>query len=150
MPRRLTLRQGFFSIPRPKWTEGGLSMSHLTLTRRDLLKTAGKASLSLAAAQTMSPFAFSVDRAKDVPAIKIGILHSLSGIVASFEAPLRDAELMAIDEINDKGGVLGRRIEAIIEDPASQFTQGYPNKARKLLWKDKQAASFGCWTSVSR
>jgi urea transport system substrate-binding protein len=125
-------------------------MAGLSLTRRDLLKNAGKAGLTLAAAQAMSPFGFSMDRANDVPAIKVGILHSLSGFNASFEAPLRDMELMAIDEINDKGGILGRRIEALTEDPASQFVRGYPEKAQKLLLEDKVAAVFGCWTSVSR
>jgi urea transport system substrate-binding protein len=130
-------------------TKGELSMAGI-LTRRELLKTAGKAGLSLAAAQTMSPFAFSVDRAKDIPTIKVGILHSLSGFVASLEAPLRDAELMAIDEINQKGGVLAKRIEAVIEDPQSNFSKGFPEKAQKLLSEDKVAAVFGCWTSASR
>src|SRR5438046_8421239 len=57
---------------------------------------------------------------------------------------------MAIDEINSAGGVLGRKIEAIVEDPESKFTDVFPEKARKLLLKDQVAAVFGCWTSVSR
>src|SRR6266404_5276686 len=108
MPRRLTLRQGFFPISRPLSTEGGLFMSGLTLTRRDFLKNAGQASLTLAATQATSPFVFSEDRAQEANAITVGILHSLSGIMANFEVPLWDAAMMALDEINASGGVLGR------------------------------------------
>ena len=57
---------------------------------------------------------------------------------------------MAIDEINKAGGVLGKQVEAVVEDPESKFTDVFPEKAKKLLLKDKVAAVFGCWTSVSR
>jgi urea transport system substrate-binding protein len=82
--------------------------------------------------------------------IKVGILHSLSGTMAISETSLKDAEVMAIEEINEAGGVLGRKIEPIIEDPQSKFTDVFPEKAKKLLLRDKVAAVFGCWTSVSR
>jgi urea transport system substrate-binding protein len=82
--------------------------------------------------------------------IKVGILHSLTGTMAISESSLKDVELMAIEEINKKGGVLGRKIEAIVEDPESKFTTVFPDKAKKLLLQDKVAAVFGCWTSVSR
>src|SRR5262245_16234423 len=82
--------------------------------------------------------------------IKVGILHSLTGTMAISEKSLKDAELMAIEEINAKGGVMGRKVEAIVEDPESKFTTVFPDKAKKLLLSDKVAAVFGCWTSVSR
>jgi len=82
--------------------------------------------------------------------IKVGILHSLTGTMAISESSLKDVELMAIEEINKAGGVLGRQIEATVEDPQSKFTDVFPEKARKLLLKDNVVAVFGCWTSVSR
>jgi urea transport system substrate-binding protein len=82
--------------------------------------------------------------------VKVGILHSLSGTMAISETSLKDAELMAIEEINEKGGVLGKKVVAIVEDPASDFTGKFPELAKKLLLKDKVSAVFGCWTSVSR
>lgn len=84
---------------------------------------------------------------KDV--IKVGILHSLSGTMSISETSLRDAELMAIDEINAKGGVLGKKIVPVIEDGASDWPT-FAEKAKKLLEKDKVATIFGCWTSASR
>ncbi|OCC07053.1 urea ABC transporter substrate-binding protein [Labrys sp. WJW] len=81
--------------------------------------------------------------------IKIGILHSLSGTMAISETTLKDAMLMLIEEQNKKGGVLGRKLEAVVVDPASNWPL-FAEKARDLLGKDKVAAVFGCWTSVSR
>ncbi|WP_246683609.1 urea ABC transporter substrate-binding protein [Labrys sp. KNU-23] len=81
--------------------------------------------------------------------IKIGILHSLSGTMAISETTLKDAMLMLIDEQNKKGGVLGHKLEAVVVDPASNWPL-FAEKARDLLGKDKVAAVFGCWTSVSR
>jgi urea transport system substrate-binding protein len=86
----------------------------------------------------------------DDDTIRVGILHSLTGIMAISESSLKDVELMAIEEINQAGGVLGKKIEAIVEDPASDFTGRFPEKAKKLVLGDKVAAIFGCWTSVSR
>ena len=82
--------------------------------------------------------------------IKVGILHSLTGILAISEKSLKDAELLAIEEINKTGGVLGRQIEPIIEDPASDFIGKFPDLAKKLLVEDKVVTVFGCWVSVSR
>ncbi|WP_409934607.1 urea ABC transporter substrate-binding protein [Mesorhizobium amorphae] len=81
--------------------------------------------------------------------IKIGILHSLSGTMAISETTLKDAMLMLIDEQNKKGGVLGKKLEAVVVDPASDWPL-FAEKARELISKDKVAAVFGCWTSVSR
>jgi urea transport system substrate-binding protein len=81
--------------------------------------------------------------------VKVGILHSLTGTMAISETSLRDAVLMAVDEINAKGGVLGRQIEPVVVDPASNWDL-FAEKARGLLTTDKVAVVFGCWTSVSR
>jgi urea transport system substrate-binding protein len=81
--------------------------------------------------------------------VKIGILHSLSGTMAISEVSLRDAVLMAVEEINAEGGVLGKKIEPVIVDPASDWDL-FAEKAKQLLLKDKVAVTFGCWTSVSR
>jgi len=81
--------------------------------------------------------------------IKVGILHSLSGTMAISEVSLKDAELMAIEEINAAGGLLGKKIEPIIEDGASDWPR-FAEKAKKLLQNDKVATVFGCWTSASR
>jgi urea transport system substrate-binding protein len=81
--------------------------------------------------------------------IKVGILHSLSGTMAISETTLKDTMLMLIDEQNKKGGLLGKQLEAVVVDPASNWPL-FAEKARELLTKDKVAAVFGCWTSVSR
>jgi len=81
--------------------------------------------------------------------IKVGVLHSLSGTMAISETTLKDTMLMLIDEQNKKGGLLGRPLEAVVVDPASDWPL-FAEKARELLEKDKVAAVFGCWTSVSR
>jgi len=81
--------------------------------------------------------------------VQVGILHSLSGTMAISEVSLRDAELMAIEEINAAGGVLGKQIEPIVEDGASDWPT-FAEKARKLLQQDKVATIFGGWTSASR
>lgn len=81
--------------------------------------------------------------------IKVGILHSLSGTMAISETTLKDTMLMLIDQQNKKGGLLGKKLEAVVVDPASNWPL-FAEKARELLTKDKVAAVFGCWTSVSR
>jgi len=88
-------------------------------------------------------------KAQAPPTIKIGILHSLSGTMAISETTLKDTVLMMIDEQNKKGGLLGRKLEAVVVDPASDWPL-FAEKARELLEKDKVAVVFGCWTSVSR
>ena len=81
--------------------------------------------------------------------IKVGILHSLSGTMAISETTLKDVMLMLIEEQNKKGGVLGRKLEPVVVDPASNWPL-FAEKARELIAKEKVAATFGCWTSVSR
>jgi len=81
--------------------------------------------------------------------VKLGLLHSLSGTIAIAEASLVDAERLAVDEINAAGGVLGKQIEVVIEDGASE-NPVFAEKARKLLERDKVAAIIGCYTSASR
>ena len=81
--------------------------------------------------------------------IKVGVLHSLSGTMAISETTLKDAMLMLIDEQNKKGGLLGKKLEAVVVDPASNWPL-FAEKARELIEKDKVSAVFGCWTSVSR
>jgi urea transport system substrate-binding protein len=81
--------------------------------------------------------------------IKVGVLHSLSGTMAISETTLKDVMLMLIDEQNKKGGLLGKKLEAVVVDPASNWPL-FAEKARELISKDKVTAVFGCWTSVSR
>ncbi|MDX5361476.1 MAG: urea ABC transporter substrate-binding protein, partial [Alphaproteobacteria bacterium] len=81
--------------------------------------------------------------------IKVGILHSLSGTMAISETTLKDVMLMLIEEQNKKGGVLGKQLEAVVVDPASDWPL-FAEKARELIAQEKVAAVFGCWTSVSR
>ncbi|MBD0400019.1 urea ABC transporter substrate-binding protein [Flammeovirga sp. EKP202] len=81
--------------------------------------------------------------------IKVGVLHSLSGTMAISEVSLKDVLMMAIDEINSSGGVLGKQLEPVIVDPASDWDL-FAEKAKELLVKDKVDVTFGCWTSVSR
>lgn len=81
--------------------------------------------------------------------IKVGILHSLSGTMAISETPLKDMALMSIDDINAHGGVLGKQLEPVIVDPASNWPL-FAEKARQLLTQDNVAVVFGGWTSVSR
>src|SRR5579883_3478403 len=107
---------------------------------------AGKALGALAlAGALMVPGAFA--RAEDM--IKVGVLHSLSGTMAISETTLKDTVLMMVDDINKKGGLLGKKVEAVVVDPASNWPL-FAEKARELIQKDKVAAVFGCWTSVSR
>src|SRR3982074_871311 len=92
--------------------------------------------------------AFTTAKAAD-DTIKVGVLHSLSGTMAISETTLKDTVLFLIDEQNKKGGVLGKKLEAVVVDPASNWPL-FAEKARELITKDKVAVVFGCWTSVSR
>ena len=91
----------------------------------------------------------SLVRAESSEPIKVGVLHSLSGTMAISETSLKDVALMTIEEINKSGGVMGRKLEPIVVDPASNWPL-FAEKARQLLSQDKVAVVFGCWTSVSR
>jgi len=110
-----------------------------TLTRRGWLVGAGGVALGLMGALPA--------QADDT--IKVGILHSLSGTMAISETTLKDVMLMLIAEQNKKGGVLGKKLEAVVVDPASNWPL-FAEKARELISQDKVAVVFGCWTSVSR
>ncbi len=114
------------------------------LTRRQFVKSA-----VATAAVTSSSWAVPLPEGQREP-VKVGILHSLTGVMAISESALHDAELLAIEQINQAGGVLGRKIEPVIEDPRSDFVEGFPGKAQKLLSRDKVAVLFGCWTSIAR
>lgn len=111
------------------------------MKRRDMLK------LSAVAAAAMIGTSALLAQSKDP--IKVGILHSLSGTMAISETSLKDVALMTIDEINKSGGVLGRKLEPVVVDPASNWPL-FAEKARQLVTQDKVAVTFGCWTSVSR
>ena len=106
--------------------------------KRKLATVAAAVSLSVGA---------SVTYAADT--IKVGVLHSLSGTMAISETTLKDTVLMMVDEQNKKGGLLGKKLEAVVVDPASNWPL-FAEKARELIEKEKVAAVFGCWTSVSR
>src|SRR3954471_3768442 len=109
-----------------------------SISRRCLMAAAGLA-MGLAAVLPA--------RAQDT--IKVGILHSLSGTMAISETTLKDVMLMLIEEQNKKGGLLGKKLEAVVVDPASNWPL-FAEKARELISQNKVAAVFGCWTSVSR
>jgi urea transport system substrate-binding protein len=108
------------------------------LTRRHMLAAATALALGVLTASA---------QAEDT--IKVGILHSLSGTMAISETTLKDTMLFLIDEQNKKGGLLGKKLEAVVVDPASNWPL-FAEKARELISQDKVAAVFGCWTSVSR
>jgi len=112
------------------------------MQRRNFIK-ATAVSLAFAAAGFASAPAIAADT------IKVGILHSLSGTMAISETALKETALMTIAEINAKGGVMGKQLEAVVVDPASNWPL-FAEKARQLLTQDKVAVVFGCWTSVSR
>src|SRR3954466_12406567 len=114
------------------------------MKRREFIKT----SAGLIAAAGTAPWATSVF-AQDKAPIKVGVLHSLSGTMAISETALKNTVLMTLEEINAKGGVMGRKLEAVVVDPASNWPL-FAEKARQLITQDKVAAVFGCWTSVSR
>jgi urea transport system substrate-binding protein len=99
--------------------------------------------LSIAAIGTAAP-SFAQQKT-----VKVGILHSLSGTMAISETVLKDVALMAIEEINAAGGVMGAKVEPVIVDPASNWPL-FAEKARQLITQEKVAVTFGCWTSVSR
>jgi urea transport system substrate-binding protein len=113
----------------------------MSMNRRQLLQASGAVALSCTSIST----AFSQNKTP----IKVGILHSLSGTMAISETALKDTALMTIDQINAKGGVMGRPLEAVVVDPASNWPL-FAEKARQLITQDKVAVVFGCWTSVSR
>jgi urea transport system substrate-binding protein len=114
-----------------------------------LLAACAKSAAPPTAPSGAAPTAPQTGAAKETGPIKVGILHSLSGTMAISETSLKDVALMTIEEINARGGVLGRKLEPVVVDPASNWPL-FAEKARDLLANQKVAATFGCWTSVSR
>ncbi|MDH7797638.1 urea transport system substrate-binding protein [Beijerinckia sp. GAS462] len=114
-------------------------MSSITIGRRGML--AGIVGSAMLLSASLPAFAQET--------IKVGVLHSLSGTMAISETTLKDVMLMLIDEQNKKGGLLGKKLEAVVVDPASNWPL-FAEKARELITQQKVAAVFGCWTSVSR
>src|SRR5215218_8178399 len=112
------------------------------MQRRNFIRTTLAATLAAAGLTLGMP-------AQAQNTIKVGILHSLSGTMAISETSLKDVALMTIEGINKAGGVLGRQLEPVVVDPASNWPL-FAEKARELIQKDSVAAVFGCWTSVSR
>ena len=98
---------------------------------------------AVAAAFSYGPYALAQST------VKVGVLHSLSGTMAISETVLKDVALMTFEEINAKGGLLGKKIEAVVVDPASNWPL-FAEKAKQLIGQDKVSVVFGCWTSVSR
>lgn len=113
------------------------------MNRRSNLKA-----VVIAAALATGGMTFTI-QAQAADTIKVGILHSLSGTMAISETVLKDTVLMAIDEINAKGGLLGKKLEPVVVDPASNWPL-FAEKTKQLLTQDKVDVIFGCWTSVSR
>ncbi len=111
------------------------------MQRRKLIKA-----LTLSSAVAAMGLSWTIQAAET---IKVGILHSLSGTMAISETSLKDMALMTIEEINAKGGVLGKQLEPVVVDPATNWPL-FAEKGRQLLTQDKVAVTFGCWTSVSR
>ena len=113
------------------------------MNRRNNLKA-----VVIAAALAAGGMTFTI-QAQAADTIKVGILHSLSGTMAISETVLKDTVLMAIEEINAKGGLLGKKLEPVVVDPASNWPL-FAEKTKQLLTQDKVDVIFGCWTSVSR
>ena len=120
----------------------------LTQLTHDIAKLSRRRWLAATAGLVLGLAAFTNAKAAD-DTIKVGVLHSLSGTMAISETTLKDTILFLIDEQNKKGGVLGKKLEAVVVDPASNWPL-FAEKARELITKDKVSVVFGCWTSVSR
>src|SRR5688572_27625137 len=119
-------------------------------SRRDFLVQGARMTAGVGIAALLGNLGhWALSYAADKEPIKIGVLHSLSGTMAISEVSLRDVVLMAVDEINAKGGILGRQVKPVVVDPASNWDL-FAEKAKQLLLQDKVAVVFGCWTSVSR
>lgn len=119
-------------------------------TRRQFLRDAGKTAAGFGVAALLGHLGnYALSYAADKEPVQIGILHSLSGTMAISEVSLRDVVLMTVQEINAAGGVLGRQIQPVVVDPASNWDL-FAEKAKQLLLVNKVDVVFGCWTSVSR
>ncbi|NIY75747.1 urea ABC transporter substrate-binding protein [Thalassospira sp. HF15] len=104
---------------------------------------------ALIGAGAMAVSAMAMSAAQAAETIKVGVLHSLSGTMAISETTLKDTVLMLVDDLNKNGGLLGKEVEAVVVDPASDWPL-FAEKARELIEQEKVDVVFGCWTSVSR
>lgn len=130
-----------------------------TLNRRNFMRVGGALAVALLSAGILTSTALAADTstakvmttglAVTDTTVKVGILHSATGTMAISETGSIQAEKLAIEQINAMGGILGRKIEVIQEDGASDWPT-FAEKAKKLLASDKVAAVMGCWTSASR
>lgn len=119
-------------------------------SRRDFLLQSSRTAAGLGIAAVLGNLgAWALSFGADTEPIKVGVLHSLSGTMAISEVSLKDVVSMAVQEINAKGGVLGRQLKLVVVDPASNWDL-FAEKAKQLLVQEKVAVVFGCWTSVSR
>src|SRR6201990_2099033 len=125
-----------------------MSLDEPILSRRGLGRL-GVAAATLAAVGAVKAAESPAAAQATSGTIKVGILHSLSGTMAISETTLKDVMLLLIEQQNKKGGLLGKKLEAVVVDPASNWPL-FAEKARQLISVDKVAATFGCWTSVSR
>jgi urea transport system substrate-binding protein len=114
------------------------------MKRRAFISAIGSG-VAATAGSMITPSAFAASKEP----IKLGLLFSQSGTMANNESLLKDISLMTIEQINAKGGVMGRSVEGVVVDPGSDWPM-YAQLAKRLMQKDKVAAIFGCWTSVSR
>lgn len=135
-------------------TRRGYSLLRRGMSRRSIIKAGAALAITPALASIAAACGDDDDDddtggTPDAETIKVGVLHSLSGTMAVSEVAVRDADLMAIAEINAAGGVLGKQIEPVVEDGASDWPT-FAEKAKKLIQSDKVAVTFGCWTSASR
>ena len=138
--RLLGTRHNPWRLLAPPAAGESLMTSPNTTSRRSLLQVLA---IGAVASLGFAPAATAAD------SVKIGVLHSLSGTMAISEISCKDGTLLAVDEINAKGGVLGKKIEPVVVDPASNWDL-FAEKAKQLVTQDKVAVTFGCWTSVSR
>ncbi|ULA61083.1 MAG: Urea ABC transporter, urea binding protein [Nitrospira sp.] len=119
-------------------------------SRRDFLVQSSRTAAGIGIAAILGNLGtWALSLAADNEPIKVGVLHSLSGTMAISEVSLKDVVSMAVQEINAKGGVLGRQLKLVVVDPASNWDL-FAEKAKQLLVQEKVAVVFGCWTSVSR
>jgi len=126
------------------------TMNSAAKSRREFLASGTKAAAGVGVAALLGNLSqWVLSYAADNEPIKIGVLHSLTGTMAISEVSLRDVVLMAVEEINAKGGVLERMIQPVVVDPASNWDL-FAEKAKQLLLIDRVAVVFGCWTSASR
>ncbi len=137
------------STATPAATNGAAATSAASTTSASAVGTTAASVTTASISAAVTTAAGSTVAAAAPGTIKVGILHSLSGTMAISEVSVKDATLLAIEEINAKGGVLGKKLEPVIEDGASDWPT-FAEKAKKLIQQDKVAVVFGCWTSASR